>query len=395
MLNLPMHSSTYKLKHFKFLLLFCLVDAFSPVYIILNYLTGIDYSRIINYVFVCIFILAFIGILFSKKLTKFSLVYIVLSIFELLKLSFSDVTIQNSEFRQVFSYFYGVIMPVVILTYTSGFSTNDRSYVMKELSKFCLWYFWIANLCLIAYSYFYFTGLITYFGMGVSYNYIFPFIVKQIGTKGVFYCLLFIFLSGKRAPLVTVCAQTLVYFSNQFKKGWLRTISLLIVIFTVFVYLWEYTVLLDRWKLMSQVNYQNLSNYDLLILGSGRIEEIIGYFEYVKSNPDSFFFGVNALENYSWIIDATGYVEEKNYLHVTFLTLSFRHGIFFATTIFFFLLHKLFLNHNTDITFKSLIVGVVVGSFFGANLITNPIAWILIGFYYNSSISSNPKSNRS
>jgi hypothetical protein len=382
-----MYLSSPKIKHFKLLLILCLVDAFGALFLILNYITSIAATNIINYLFVVVSIFAGIGIVFSHKLTKLSFIYLTLLIFEIFKFANADVTMNNSDLRQVFSYFYGVIMPFVILTYTCGFNNSEKKEVIDCLNRFCVRYFCIASFFILVYSYFYYTGAITYFGMGVNYNYIFPFIVKSVGSKGIIYCFVFIFLSGKRAPLVTVSFQTLTYFYNNIKKEWFRSICLLTLIFASFIYLWEYTGFLNRWKLMTQVNYQSLSSYDVLILGGGRLEEIIGYFEYVKENPSSFFFGVHALENYSWIIEETRYIDEKNYLHVTFLTFCFRHGILFAVAIYYLLIAKLFDGSNLDLSFKTVCIGIMIGGMFGANLIVDPIAWIFLGLYYNSNIS--------
>ena len=70
----------------KYIFFLCSLDAFGTWLIILAYITGINLVSFVNYNFLLIFLLMFLSTVRSFKVTKLSLIYIVILLISFLKM---------------------------------------------------------------------------------------------------------------------------------------------------------------------------------------------------------------------------------------------------------------------------------------------------------------------
>ena len=120
----------------------------------------------------------------------------------------------------------------------------------------------------------------------------------------------------------------------------------------------------------------------------------MGVYTYFSQFPERLFFGAPPGDYYTWSIKVTNYAELKNYAHLTFVAHLFRYGAVITLLIyggFAYLLVRYF--SPRDPLFLCL-AGIVSSSFFGANLLSDPTAWLLIGLLINKNavekLTDNP-----
>ena len=145
-------------------------------------------------------------------------------------------------------------------------------------------------------------------------------------------------------------------------------------------YLITHTELLNRLTMFLEKDITNPD--DLAILLSGRFEEFLGVYEYFNEHPSHIFLGAPPGSFYHWVMPLSDYEATKNYSHLTPLGYLFRYGLLFCVLIYGCFIHALIKFRSSRDPFYLVFVGIFTSSFFGANLIIDPLSWIFIGLLY-------------
>ena len=143
------------------------------------------------------------------------------------------------------------------------------------------------------------------------------------------------------------------------------------------------------YRVRSTFDVDFTDEYSVLIAFGGRFEEVVGIFKYFMQNPLKVVFGASPGEYYSFVIDATSkiftnstsYNEPKNYSHVTLFTFLFRYGVLFTVLIYGYFTYLLIKYFDSKYEFYLIYIGILSSSFFGANLMSDPMSWVLIAFF--------------
>lgn len=347
------------------------------------YVTGIDFMFLVNINFLIITLLLAIYSVKNTKLSKLSLIFVALMVVSVLKVCVYMMPGYEFELGHAMSYFAAVLIPYFSINLANSFEKAERQQVENIFRKFARNYAFIAFPGLVVYFILYLQGNIVYFGMGSNLHYIFPFfLTKGIAIPTIAF-LAIILISGKRSVLVNFLAQcTAVYFPYL----WRNPIFLGIVLGTVVLlsnYLIANTELLNRVTMFLEKDITNPD--DLAILLSGRFEEFLGIYEYFSKHPSHIFLGSPPGAFYHWIVPLSDYEATKNYSHFTPFGYLFRYGLLFSVLIYGCFIHALIKFRSSRDPFYLVFVGIFTSSFFGANLVIDPLSWIFIGLLYRLS----------
>jgi len=370
----------------KLILFFGLLDTFSILLLILLYLTGKDFLFLVNINFLVIFSLISIGSFGKIKfnnIIKFFIFILLISIVKFFLVIFNNEII----IYYIFTYFYSLLLSLFSFIFISRFNTSDYAEILKYFQKFAYYYLVLASIFLILYSFLYFTGRIAYFGMGSNLHIILPFFIKNGIGIGMFF-LVIIVLSGKRAVLVNFLIQYIVYYLYIFRDKKFIIVFFLLLVITLISILGIYTNIFYRFSGIWNVDFND--SYSTLVAFGGRYEEVKGILIFYFDNNFKIFFGSYPGEYYRFVLESINYYgiisntydEPKNYTHVTIFSYFFRYGILVTSFIIIYLLYILVKYFNPKNEFYLVFVGILSSSFFGANLLTEPISWILIALFF-------------
>lgn len=373
-----------KLKFLKCLLLLALFEPFAAWLLIIFYITGLELVWAVNIVFIIITIVLGLYALLIIKITGINFLFLLmigLSLIKMLTYIFYDI---GFEKEHLLSYSFGLVMPFLALNFTSTFNSSDVDKVYILLYNFSKYYLIIGLSAIITYAFFYFTGEITYFGLGVNLHYAYPFFIifHKISIPILF--LFIILISGKRAVLINYLTQTALYFFGNLKQRPLFFIFIAIIFFFSLLLIFQYTNLLDRFKWIFEDSF-DLEDVDFMYRSlGGRYEEILGIIHYFIDNPAQILFGSPPGAFYIW--EVQDYVVSKNYAHITLAGLVFRYGIVFSISLYIVFLMIILKRWSPKNPLFLVFIGIFSSSFFGANLIIDPISWLFIGFILNPNI---------
>jgi hypothetical protein len=377
---------TIRIKYLSYFLSLALLEPFAAWLLLYFYITGIDLVWSINIIFIFMCFILLIYSLHFFKLNRINLFFLLIFIISFVKLLIYIFSNVEFEFKHIISYAYGIIMPFLTLNFTSTFITSDREKVFFLLEKFSEYYIIVAFTALVTYSILYFAEVISYFGLGINLHYVYPFFLasQKIWMPGLF--LFIILISGKRSVLINFIIQTLVYlFSNLYKKPFF-SIIMISGLFLSLLLIYQNTELLERFNWFFNGNLDFEDSYAVYASFSGRYEEILGILKYFRDHPLQIFFGSPPGAYY--LYDTESYVVSKNYSHITFAGFVFRYGVICAITIYLIFLWIILKRWSPKSPLYLVFIGILSSSFFGANLIIDPISWLFIGLLLNSKIST-------
>lgn len=358
-----------------------LVDALAAWLLIFFYLTGIDFIWSVNFAFIAMTgLLAFsVGVRTRISwISGFFLFFLVVALAKTVTLVYLDVGI---EVQHVFSYLFGLVMPFLALSFTAKFSADDKAAVQNVLQTYARRYAIIAFSAIAVYSFFYFSGAISYFGLGVNLHYIYPFLLVSAKGPGAIWTFLLILISGKRAVLVNYLIQTTIYYLAALRSRPFVAFTMLAALFFGLLLIINYTALLDRfsWFFRGEIDLSD-AHFMYVSLG-GRFEELQGIYEYFIKYPYQLLFGSPPGAFYIWELTEGGdyYAASKNYSHISIFGLIFRYGIVFASGLYGIFTWMLVKYWAPDDPLYLVFVGIVTSSLFGANLIVDPTSWLFVG----------------
>lgn len=358
-----------------------LVDAIAAWLLVIFYLTGIDLIWSVNFAFIAMTVLLLFSVGMQIRLSWFSgyfLFFLVLGVAKFVIFVDSDI---GFEVQHVFTYFFGLLMPFLALSFSLRFSSKDKLTVYAVLQCYARRYAIISVSAIIIYSLFYFSGMISYFGLGANLHYIYPFFLATHKGSSVILFILIVLISGKRAVLLNYLSQTIVYYFSELRSRPILAIAMLTSLGVGLTIVLNYTSLLDRfsWFLNNEIDFSDA--YLMYVSFGGRFEELQGIYEYFMIHPNQLIFGSPPGAFYIWEITegAEYYAATKNYSHISIFGLIFRYGILFGIGLYgiFTFMIKKYLAPKDPLYLVFL--GIVTSSLFGANLIVDPTSWLFVG----------------
>lgn len=357
-----------------------LIESFSPWLLILFYTTGINLIWSVNIIFILmtLSLMKFLG--FRFRITLFSgffLAFIVLSFPKFLL--FFDQGI-GFDIKHAFSYFSGLLIPFLALSYSDKFNASSKLFVYRILESYARKFTIISFLAIFIYSILYFGGRVDYFGLGANLHYSYPFLLVSFKRSAPICFLFFVIISGKRASLLNFLAQTVVYFIGKLRSNPLLPIVFLSSLSLLLAYLLKSTDLLNRFNNLLSGELDFSDSHMLYVSFGGRFEELQGIYNYFINHPYQIFFGSPPGASYVWeITQGEYYLSAKNYSHVTIIGLVFRYGIIYAVCLYGIFSRMLIKYWKPKDPLYLVFVGIMTSSFFGANLIADPTSWLFIG----------------
>lgn len=343
-----------------------------------------DLTFLVNFNFFVILFLLLLGsfgadyrVFFRNKFFVLLLFFIALSILKSL-FFFMDSAFVSFYFFS--TYFYTLAIIFFAMLFASRFNYDDFGMVVRYFTFFARFYLIFAIIFILLYSFLYFSGLINYFGMGANLHYVIPFFIKN--GFGLFLVLLsVVLLSGKRAVLINFLFQYLFYFFYRYRNNSYIFYFFAIAFFSVLYTLWSHTELLNRFKAIFDVDFED--SYSLIAAFGGRFEEVIGVVDYFFHNPLSVILGSPPGDFYMYIATSGDYQynDPKNFSHVGPVAFLFRYGVIFTVLLYASFVYLMIKFYNPYFPFYLVFVGIVFSSFFGANLFSDPISWVFISFF--------------
>lgn len=369
---------------------FALVDALSPWLLVIFYITGIDIVWLVNVNFALFFCFLFFNIRYKQPSFYLFSIFALALLISIFKLVLAFYMSRDIDFSHAISYCYGLVMPLVVLSFSTRILDLDSQISSNLLKTFAKRYLILSAPGVLVYSFLYFQGRIEYFGLGVNLHYIYPFFLTgKVAPVAGF--LLLILMSGKRSVLLNFLFQTVLYNVGNIKANTLKSVFFLVVLCSSIFAVYTKTTLLDRFSWLFDGSFDFDDPYFLLVSGGGRFEELFGILDYFNNFTYEIFFGSPPGAFYTWSMDWSGYDATKNYAHVTIFGYIFRYGIVFAVLFYFYLFRILFLHLGSRNPLYIVFGGVVSSSFFGANLIIDPTSWLFIGFLLSKLKGSSSK----
>lgn len=367
----------------KLVLILGLMDLLSIIYLMFFYVTSVDVVFLVNFNFILLTILLGLGALGADfrlvvRNRFFSIIFFLILV-SILKLQIGLLG-WELDFYYILTYSYALLIMVFSLLFVSRFGVEDYLNVFNIFYHFARIYLTLAVFLISVYAILYFSGVVSYFGMGVNLHYAVPFFVKN--GLGFFVALFsIVILSGKRAVMVNFLVQYAFYYLYLYRNNRLFLFFLTAFLFSLIYFLVVETNMLYRFEALFTVKWDD--SMSLVAAFGGRFEEILGIINYFKDHPLNLLFGAPPGDFYIYIA-STGsheYNDPRNFSHVGPASFLFRYGLVFTCFFYLYCFYLLVRYFNPGFPFYLVFVGILSSSFFGANLFSDPIAWVFIGFF--------------
>lgn len=366
-----------------FLLWMLVVDSFVPILLILHYITGFDVIWIFKLPVVVFFLIVILyHVDFKIKLVFISRAFVFLGFLGVaLGPTINYGFRENYEFSTIVPYLYSVILPVLSISFGVQLAALGESYLLSKFYVYVDIAFFLTVLIVGVYAIGYFLGAIAYWGLGTYMHYYLPFLLVRGKKVGSLLAVAAVVISGKRAVLVNVISELLVYLSGKvFSSNKYRITKLFVFIVCFFIgaFLLHKVGAFSRFEALGNINFDNA--YSVLVAFSGRWEEVVGILAYMSEYPLSWLIGAGASGVYLWQLEAADYAEYKTYAHFMPFAYLFRFGLPFVVLVyanFIYVLVKYRKMYQSP--FYLVFFGCVMGSFFGANLLIDALPWVFYG----------------
>jgi hypothetical protein len=360
-----------------------LFDSITPLLLILNNIgyPVLAYFKIFSVSYLLAAIL--VTIKFGFRFNKISLLFLIFGIWFI----FFGIINNDIKMKFVISSFFGIINPIFMLNYARVYM---RSYSVSEITnihmKFVFKYY-IPITIFLYFSYYFFhygKGSYSYYGFQTNWQYASLFLIYNKNISLALLGLILVILAGKRATIITTLIPFLAYylsFKNFSLKNFIKTIITVMIIIAIIYVAFQQGYL----RRFESTFSMNLNDESSLSEGSGgRSNEVFEAFRYLNNDPLMLFFGTGLGATY--ITEGADYTSEKNYIHFSPAHFVFQFGLIFTILLYsFFLTYTIQgLKKNPKNIFYNYFLLVVIGSFFGPNLLADPKTWFFIGLnYYN------------
>jgi hypothetical protein len=377
-------------KQFKMYWFCVFLKGFSGIFLIINYLAGID----IVFLFKIPLILSTLILIAYHFNKKFFFGYIsILFSFYLILSTIVAIYYQNLPSTRTLSHLYTIFISTFGVSFGYFFAKYYSIEIDSKVKLYMKMLFWFSFLILTVYFYaHFFSGKIAYYGFDTELPTSIAFFAgqRQFGYFG--FTILLIFLSGKRSPLISTLIIGLLYF---FKKiNFFKPVNLFIALIVLFAITVSVTVAFKNgllWRYESVVSVDIEDEDSFYLATSGRSVEIMGILNHMNADPIRWFIGAGLGGAY-YIDIVKGDYEERyqHYAHLSLLSFIFLFGIPF---VFFLLIYIIFLVYKNFIYYENKyylgLIVTFVSSLFGAGMIVDSIFWVFLGI--NAFIRLAPK----
>lgn len=359
-----------------------IVDSLSSWLLIVMYLTGHDFTWLVNVNFLVM--TGWLALCAPRRFNSGLLmwIFLVAAAASVVKMFFLLSPERSFGFYHIATYWYGLLMPLFAIAFVSRFNESDQNRIADELVWFAKRFLVFALPGLLAYSLLFFLGYIQYFGMGLNLYYAYPHLVIGKTLLPTLFFLVICLISGKRATLLALLAQMLFRHVEVWRRNLVALITTCVVALLVVYGLYEYTGLLDRFKWILHGSYDWTSPKFLETSAGGRFEEIFGIYGYFVQHPFEALFGSPPGSYYSWARSWSDEIIHKNYAHLTWAGYVFRYGVVFTIPLFFYFLWALLKDLGSSGSLYITFVGIFTVSFFGALMVSDPASWLFLALFF-------------
>ncbi|TDO26919.1 hypothetical protein [Sediminibacterium goheungense] len=360
---------------------FCVfLKAFSGIFLLINYLLGID----ILFLFKVPLILSSLIILFYhvKKTFFFGFIAALFSAYVFLGTGVA-IYYGNSLSTKTLSHLYTIFICMFGVSFGYYFARYYNKNIDGAVRKYMQLLFFVTIVILLIYYYsYYFTGKIEYFGFDTELPTSIVFFVGQ-GQTGLFVItILLIFLSGKRSPLISVLVISLIFLIKavNFKKIKNLIIGLLLLMsISVAIVVAYNNGLLWRFESVIAVDIEDEDSF--YTATSGRSAEFMGILNHMNADTKRWYIG-SGLGGAYYIDIIRGDYEERyqHYTHLSLLSFVFLFGVPFVILLvgyIFFLVVKNFKYYKNKYYLGMIVT--FVSSLFGAGMFVDSIFWVFLG----------------
>lgn len=283
------------------------------------------------------------------------------------------------------SHLYFAIIPIIGTSFGYHFASVYEEHLKRFFLRIINISFIVTCIILLVYFYLHFiVGSVAYWGFGTDMHLLIPFLLFQGRTSLIVVGFLFVLLSGKRATLLNVILELLMFFSYQLKSISLKSTPKVFL----FVFLFIGTLIVayqqgafSRFETSLQFD---LSDEEVMLYAtSGRWQEVTGIIEFHNENPIRWILGAGFGGRYEWYIPLDDYLEMKHYAHFTPFAYIFLFGVPFTLILYVFFVYYIVKGrHLLSNPFMIVFVVGIFSSFFGANLFVDIKIWTFFGFVY-------------
>lgn len=349
----------------------------APLFDIINYLSGFDLGHFVKYFSVIFLLLGALNVLRGRieKLLIFPFLLFCYAIFSfILKTGLVEYN------YIVFSHFFYGISPFLGSAFGVYLAARHQKNVEKGVQKIAK----VAVLGLLALAVIYFCANFLFLINPPSYSsgLIFAYVLSthSIYVRGGGFWLLFFIdaFTGKRSSLV-------LWLFLLVKGLRIYAFYPLVLIAAITFFLISFDLLPSRISVIFNPEYYTTES-GLSRISGGRSDEVFSMFDFLESKYYS-LLGAGFGEAYLLVSPITGWQEYRHYLHATPLTYFYVYGVFGA----------LFYLHVVFATFKLLRVNscllnfhllMMVLSFSGATMLSNPLIWVVFGYLSSSKMKT-------
>jgi len=369
-----------RLKKWEIPLIFSIIDGLSIYIVMMFYYYGTDLSLLININLATSALYLALNYRGLSGPPLLIFVFLISLFIAFIKIFYQSIYLDDINYRFTFTNVYGLVMPIFALSFCKNLQKSDSVDLVLRFKKLAKIYFIVIGPGMVLYYYLYFTGSISYFGLGFSLQYFLPFVISKLNLN---YFLIFaiVLLSGKRAAMVVFIAQSILVNLKVIKRNILFGLVGIILFAVCLVVAFRETDLLHRFNWVFDGSFDINDQQSSVAAAGGRFEEVEEVIRYLDGNMLKYIFGTLPTESYTQE-EYTDRELVKNYTHISFFGYIFRYGIFNATLIFGSLIWFGFLGIRNITEISIAVVGIIIVSFTGANLMTDPTPWVMIGYYY-------------
>ncbi len=368
-----------------------LLEFITPIVLLIHYIFGYEVDFIIKVPSIIYFLLV-VGFHFRNKLilTPLTLIFLVFSVLSF----FYGIFVGNKIDNKFISHIYFASIPVLGASFGYHFAGLYEEKLKPFFLRIINISFYVTCLILLVYFYLHFiSGSVAYWGFGTDMHLLIPFILLQGKFKAVFVGVIFVVLSGKRATLLNVILELVMYFSYMLRSITLKSIPKVILIAGVFIAGFTISYSQGAFSRFESSLQFDLNDEDAMLYAtSGRWQEVTGIIEHHNTKPERWILGAGFGGRYEWFIPLDNYLEMKHYAHFAPFAYIFLFGIPFTILLYsFFIYYIVKAKHYLANPFMIVFVVGVFSSFFGANLFVDIKIWIFLGVVYF--LIKNPQSS--
>ena len=332
--------------------------------------------------------------LISKNIQKY---FIYVYSFMIIPTVVGLINLINAESNQAVGFFIihlaGSMLIISSIISFSNFNVNAINNLVEEIDRSAVLSLVLTFIYLVIYSS---QALSDYLYFGPSTGIllvVFPWFVARKKINFAIFCLILIFLGGKRAVMISVLFEIILLlwlFGHDFYRLMITNtikifvifLSLLLLILTIFSDV-DFTLVGEFFDLASGRILGSFEGFadDPNKISSGRFAEVNESLNIFTKNTLSIFLGLGFGWSFYWLD------EWLHFLHFSPINFLYQYGLFsflILTLIFISQIHSFYMHfkkHRNIIfgIFFVIFLGQLVEGFFSYMYVVNPFMWCIFG----------------